>query len=404
MLNIYVIILTGIFFTMCTAIMIFTAVNSVIFRKKIAIPHAFSEGILTGPIFPCLLISYGFIFVEFISFIVFKTHSETMLTIRLIIYALTVLAFAVFKALTPPLLALWFGKTAFWDNRGDNGKNMFSDIYCARVHKQKSATVINNQQLYRITFYVKGKTAFIFPRKYTCKMTAKQISALTAHVDFKSKDQHPDITKKSMIYAICLPILVFGIVLTTFMMAVSTGVLNEQKYQSSKTPLTDEISTVTKISDICTDGERLYVFYEKITAVNVYDPDGNFLYAVSLTPSVFEHSEIGIGSDGKLLHHRGDEITKYSNGAIDETVPYGEQYSHKFGQRPVKIGESTFTFSDRDVYRTDADGNRTTVIKSPSHLVFFAPEVIWPIALILIVTLFILRYFTVTKEKLNQLH
>ena len=129
MLNIYIIILTGIFFAMCTAIMIFTAVNSIHFRKKVAQPHAFAEGIITGPAFPALLTAYGFLFVEFVSFTVFQTHSETVLTLRLIAYALTVLSFAVCKTFTPQLLALWFGKTAFWESRGEHGKNLFSEMY-----------------------------------------------------------------------------------------------------------------------------------------------------------------------------------------------------------------------------------------------------------------------------------
>ena len=402
MLNIYVIILTGIFFAMCTAVMVFTAVSSVQFRKKIAVPHGFAEGILTGAAFPALLATYGFLFVEFISFIVFKTHNETFLTVRLTVYALTVLAFTVLKTFTPPLLALWFGKTAFWDNRGEHGKNLFSDIYCAKVHKQKNVSVINSQQLYKITFYVKGKTAFLFPKRYSCKMTAKQISALTDHVDFKSRDQKPEITRRSLVYAICLPILIFGIVLTTFMMAVSTGVLNEEKYQSSKAPLSDEISTVTEITDVRTDGEKLYVFYENITSVNVYDADGKFIYAISLTPSVFEHSEIGIASNGMLLYHRGNEIIYYDNGAVHDTVAYGDQYRGNFEKKPLKIGDSVYTFDEHDVFRTDADGKKVTVIDRPDYLVLFAPEVIWPIALILVVALFILRYFTVTKEKLTK--
>ena len=397
MLNIFIIILTGIVFAMCTALMLFMAINSVLFRKKIAIPHSFSEGILTGPIFPALIASYAFIFIQFASFIVFKAPHETILTLRLIIFALSTLAFAVFKILTPPLLALWFGKSAFWDSKGTNGKNLYSDIYCAKVHAQKNTHFINNQQLYRISFYVKNQNAFLLPRKYSCKMTAKQISALTPYINFKSENEKPSVPKRALIYAACLPVLIFGIVLTTFMMTVSTGVLNEQKYQSGSAKLDDEIPTVTNISDICTDGKYIYVFYENITSVNVYDTDGKHVYSVSLEPSVFKHSEIGIASSGDLLYHIGDQILYYSEGKLTKTVQYGDQYENYFKDKKIKIGQAEFSFDEFNVYRTE-NGQTTPFIESPAYLVLFSPVLLWPVTFILIVALFLLRYFADPKK------
>lgn len=214
--NIVIIIITAVFFAFCTASLVYQAIYSVYFRKQIAIPHDFSEGIMTGVTYPLLWVMYGLIAVQFFSFIVFRTSDDIILAIRLIIFAVSVIAFAAFKTLTPALLAYWFGKTAFWDGKGEQGKIPYSDIYCIKVHKKKSSRFINNQQLYKITFYVKNKTFLLIPKKHVCKMTAKQISVLTAFVDFKEcKKPHP--TKKALIYSICLPILLFSILSLCFL-------------------------------------------------------------------------------------------------------------------------------------------------------------------------------------------
>jgi hypothetical protein len=193
--HIYIIAITAVFFAFCTAAVLYQAIYSVYFRKNIALPHGFSEGIMTGITYPLLWITYGLIAVQFLPFIVFRNSGELLLSARLLFFAVSLLAFAAIKTLTPPLLAYWFGKSSFWDNKGEVGKNAFEDIYCVKVHKKKSSRVINNQQLYKITFYVKEKTFLLIPKKYVCKMTAKQISVLTSYVNFK-ECQKPKCCRK----------------------------------------------------------------------------------------------------------------------------------------------------------------------------------------------------------------
>lgn len=397
MLNIYIVAITGIVFALCTALIVFQAINSILFRKNVAAVHGFFEGIITGYTFPGFIATYALIFVQFASFIAFSTNSELFLTLRLIFYAISVLAFTVFKHLTPPLLALWFGKTAFWDNKGEAGKNLFGNIYSAKVHKNKNVRVINNQQLYRISFYVHGRTAFLFPRKYTCKMTAKQIGVLTNHIDFKSRSEKPDITKKALIYAITLPILVFTIVLTTFIHFVSTGILNEEKYTFSNTALTSEITTVTEISDIFTDGSNLYVYYDRIGALNAYSEDGTYRFSISLPHSIFKSTDICY-SDGTILYRFGDELITYSSeGNYVQTEKATESNTAAFQNKSLSINDKSFSHNLSDVFVND-NGQRI-FINRPTYLVFFSPTLIWPVTMALIIILFLLKSFTGYNNK-----
>lgn len=398
MLNIYIIVVTAVFLAFCTAVLLHQAIYSFYFRKKIALPHGFSEGIMAGFLYPMLWIIYGLIAVQFISFIAFRDSSELFLTLRLIVFAISILAFCIFKTLTPPLLALWFGKSAFWDNKGDQGKHQLSDIYCAKVHKDKNSHVINNQQLYKITFYVKGKTAFLFPKKYSCKMTAKQIGNLTTIISFKERDAKPEIKKKALLYGICLPMLVFFITLFCFFHVVSTGALNTEKYVSSNTPLETEISTVTEIYDAKYDGERIYVFYNKIGAVNVYTPNGEFLYAISLPHSIFKHTEIAV-SESKLLYHYGDEVISYSaNGEFIEAVPYTEEHNAVFSATP----ENDSLSYGKGGVRLNTETETINIVVRPAYLSVFSASVIWPINMLLILALFMLRYYVFKEDSKSK--
>jgi len=396
MLKIYIAIITAAIFAFCTAVVLHQAIYSIYFRNKVALTHGFSEGIMAGPMYPLLWVTYGLIAVQFISFIAINGSGELLLTLRLILFAISILAFCIFKTLTPPLLALWFGKSAFWDSKGEQGKHLFTDIYCAKVHKDKNSQVINNQQLYKISFYVKGKTAFLFPKKYSCKMTAKQIGSLTNSISFKDRAAKPEITKKAMVYAALLPLLIFLITLLTLFQTVSTGILNSEKYVSSEAPVTAEISTITEISSVVSDNERAFVFYDKVGAVNVYTLTGDYLYSISLPHSVFKHTDICINED-KLLYRYGDEILSYSlNGEYISCEEYTDINAALFGVKSTDTKYGTITFGGNGVF-LGTDGGNVTIVTRAAYLSLFSTSFIWPINMLLIISLFMLRYY-VTKD------
>ena len=395
--NIYIIIITSVIFAFCTAILLYQTLYSVYFRKNIAVKHEFTEGIMTGVSFPLLWVSYGLIAVQLLSFFVFPTESELLLAARLLIFAISVIAFSVFKILTPPLFAYWFGKHAFWDTKGEIGKHSFDDIYAVKVHKKKTTTVINSQQLYRLTFYVKGKTFLLIPKKYSCKMTATQIRVLTAHVDFKESVK-PKTPKKALVYSICVPILIVLITVCCFIQAVSYGILNPEAYtvkaDKLDAPITKEIQVISKISDVETNGELIYVYYKNITAVNVYGTDGKYRFSISLPSSLLEHSDIAF-SDGALLYKTGDKLLTYTAyGVFLSSEKYIEKEHGKlFKNDSVSIGNDRLTFDSMGVHL----GSKAIISRSGIYALF-DPAIIWPINMILIIALFALKFYATSKE------
>ena len=218
-------------------------------------------------------------------------------------------------------------------------------------------------------------------------MTAKQIAALTAHISFKDRSAKPDVPQKALLYAICLPILIFFITLCTFFQTVATGILNSEKYVSSDTPYTHEITTVTEIGDAVSDGTKVCVFYDKIGAANVYDVNGSFLYSVSLPHSVFKHTAITF-SEGRLLYRYGDEVLAYRTDGV------------LIGSEPYTDGHAALFVNEQNAACFDSNGaycNGITVTERASVLALFTPSVVWPINMMLILALFMLRYY-VTKD------
>ena len=111
--NIYIILISSVLIAISTAWVVIRTCYSAYFRKKIASEHGFVEGIITGAAYPMLWVAYGLEIIQFISFIAFQGSNEILIAIRLLLFLLTAFAFFVLQSLTPPLVALWFGKTAF---------------------------------------------------------------------------------------------------------------------------------------------------------------------------------------------------------------------------------------------------------------------------------------------------
>lgn len=401
MLNIYICTVTAIIFAFCTAVVIHQAAFSMYFRKKIAPYHGFFEGIMTGMAYPLLWIAYSLTAVQFLSFIAFPTDSELILTVRLIFFALSILAFCIFKTLTPPLLAYWFGKHAFWDAKGELGKRSYSDIYCAKVHKDKNSSVINSQQIYKITFYVKGKTFFLIPKRYSCKMTAKEISQLSTQVNLKDRTAKPEVPQKAVLYAICMPILIFAITLCTFFQTVSTGIFNADKYTSTEQPSDSPIVTVTEISEVMTDGERVYVYYEKVGALNVYSVNGDFLYTVSLPDSFFRHSSIALNGSNAVFR-LGNTVYRYSSdGALTDTSKYSLELDPIFNADNSVFGQTSVSNDGKSV-KAEVNGASTLIVAQPSYASVFSAQFMWSVNMLLIVALFALRYFVMKPGKASD--
>ncbi len=396
MLNLYIIIISAVLLSLCTFSLVYQAVYSAYFRKKIATKHNFTEGIMTGPSYPLLWIAYGLILIQFISFIIFTNSNEIIIAFRLLAFSISVFSFYVLKSHTPPLLALWFGKTAFWDNRGEGGKHLYTEIYGVKVHKKKNSTVINSQQIYKITFFIKGKCFLLVPKRYSCKMTAHQISTLADTIDFKNSEK-PKLSKKSLLYSILTPTLIFLISLCFFLQAISTGVFNSVRYTEDterfSTPSSEKVETISEISKVVTDGAKLYVYYENIGVINTYTTDGTFAFSISLPHSVLKASDIAYDGS-QILYRYGGELIYYSvNGEFISKTTYLYSHDELFDVCDVKIGDKIVSFNENEVKLGD-----TIIVERPAYSLLFSTQFIWPITALLVIALFGLRLYTFKTE------
>ncbi len=215
--NIYIIVISALLFAFCTASLIYQLIYSSYFRAKIALTHGFSEGIMCGPVYPFLWIVYGLIGVQFFSFIVLKSGTDLVFALRLLAFAISVILFAVLKSLTPPLLAYWLGKTAIWNGRGLSGKIPYTDLICVNVHSTATSS-ISNQQICKVTFYLKDRTFLLLPKRHTCKMVAQHITVFTDYIDL-NECQKPRASGRALLYSIFAPILLISLMACAFLIA-----------------------------------------------------------------------------------------------------------------------------------------------------------------------------------------
>ena len=159
------------------------------FRKKIAIPHGFSEGVMSGMAYPFLIISLALLFIQTVLFIALPLKSEVFAIARLILFIITFVLFVCFDKRTPTLRAYWFGKNALWERHGEKGKIPYSDIYGAKVSPKISLPGSNGQQLCKISFFVEGKKLLFGRKKYVCRMTAFAINELANQVEFNARNR-----------------------------------------------------------------------------------------------------------------------------------------------------------------------------------------------------------------------
>ena len=182
----YIIYASIFIFSLCALSFTLRSVKAYAFRKKVALPHGFSEGIMIGPKYTLLITDLALLFIQNVLFLVYKTYSEPILAIRVLCFLVSVVGYLILFIKTPPLLAYWFGQNGLWETSAPSGKVPYSDIYNARLSKKIRLPIMNNQQLCKFSFYVNGRNSFFNPKKYVCKMTACEISALARQVDFSS--------------------------------------------------------------------------------------------------------------------------------------------------------------------------------------------------------------------------
>ena len=402
-LNTTILIITGLIFAGCGAAFIKQIICSLRFRRKIAYTHGFSEGILTGIAYPAVIFIISLIFIQFVSFFIFTADNEFITVLRLTVFFLSVFMFFFFQKRTPPLLAYWFGKSAFWENYGVSGKIKYTEIYGARVSRKVKFPVMNNQQLCKVSFCVRGKTAITRPNKYVCRLTAYELTALATQVQFHPSDYRPE--KPSVLAHlpfILLPYLVFLTVFSFTLPIISTGVLNPYRYSLSDSPLSEEIETVTSITDLSYYNNKLYVYYGNIGAINVYSTRGEFIYAISFPYTALKVSDFSV-SNGFINFRSGNTVYTYmaENGVYSGECSYDEAIAVRFNAPDTSLftpnGDS-YHFDTLGVHLRSASSD-VTIIERPGLFALFDLHATWFFIVGLMTAVFILHYFTCDRPK-----
>ena len=294
-LNSVILIYSGLIFAVCMFLFIKLTLSALIFRRKVAYVHGFSEGILTGAFYTMLIIMLCLILLQFTSFFIFIANNEFLNILRLVFITISAVFFFFFKAKTPPLLAYWFDKTSFFESSKNSGQIPYSDIYAARISKKINLSTMNNQQLCKITFYVKGKLLLGIPKKYVCRLAAYEITALATQVKFNQSDPVSDtLSVRYILPRIMLCCFSFLLILSLALPLFSTGILNPHFLSKSDIPLTAPVQTVVTPTATSIQDDKIFVLYDNIGVLNVYNSDTNFLYAVSFETLPFKKTTFGL--------------------------------------------------------------------------------------------------------------
>ncbi len=306
---------------------IYQAVRALRFRRNIADTHGFTEGIMTGPWYPLMVMALSLLFIQFLALIIFKPQTELMFCARVLAYLLNFAAFYIFKHRVPPLLAYWFGKTALWDNFGIGGKIPYSDIYCATLSRNIRFPMMNTQQLCKFSFYSKNREHRKLPKRFVCKMTAYELTALASQVDFYS---HSDgkTAKKEQLNTSCirriLPFIESLCAISAVLLLFSFGIFYAPRYDTESFDRTQKIETITDVSSIkmTSDYSLICIYYENIGAADIYTSDG-FAYSILLPSDPLCTHDIALTSNNiyfrngnkvhTLLASNGLELLTYSS-------------------------------------------------------------------------------------------
>lgn len=375
------------------------------FRKKIAIPHGFSEGVMSGMAYPLLIISLALLLVQTVLFIVLPIKNEPAAIARLSLFIVTFVMFICFDKRTPALRAYWFGKNAMWETQGKRGRIAYSDIYSAKVSPKISLSVSNGQQLCKISFFVEGKKLFFGRKKYVCRMTAFAINELANQVEFNKRSRshaHTLPFKKrvlSFVLSIVLTLMTVSLALPCF----SFGILNNVTYSDTDTLITEPLKTVAPITYISFIDGNICVYYENLETVELYSTDGSFVYAINFPASKLKSSDFSV-KNGSLNYRYGDTVVRhYPATQTTEVSKYLPEHLALFidTKEPVVSDTGDVYTHDRHVVLRKEHGTEEYVkfISRSSAVKLFDIEVTWTITAMLLTLAFVIHFMLTDKPK-----
>lgn len=152
----------------------------------------------------------------------------------------------------------------------------------------------------------------------------------------------------------------------------------DSQYTNIKEPKTiPEVHAMEEVNDAFRDDERVYVFYQQIACVNVYDLDGKFLWAVHAP--VGNYGAANAIYDDEFLYFYQDEVYTFrlSDGQLAGKLARtdDEEYPDDFGGiEMVDDGDAEngeIYFDDYSVYRGNVQGGFDLFVHRGGWRLFF---------------------------------
>ncbi len=384
---------------------IFKTLSAKSFRKKVALPRGFAEGVMTGSAYPILIITLVLLLIQSVLFFVLPSKAEPMAILRLFLFIITFFAFIYFDRKTPSLRAYWFGKNAMWEKRGENGKIPYTDIYCAKVSPKISLPGSSGQQLCKISFFVKDKKLFFGRKKYVCRMTSYAINELANQVEFNGRSHSHALALpfKKRVLSFVLSVLLTLITVSLILPVFSFGILNNETYSGAEIIYNEPLKTISPITEIAFIDGKLCVYYKNIEAAEFYTPDGSFAYALSFPASGLKSSEFSV-KDGTVNYRYGDTILRHSPLTGETNVSkYTIEHNTLFEKTKEPTVSDTgdiYTHDRHSVLRKDygKEGYGRFLSRSP-FIKLFDIEVTWTLTAMLLTLAFVIHFILADKPK-----
>lgn len=387
-------VISAVLFAISAMLFLSQAIYALDFRKKIALTHGFSEAVMSGPYYPLLIVSFSLLFIQFISFVSIGFTTEFNIIMRMFAYISTLVMFLYFRYKTPPLLTYWLGKTCLWRKAGFAGKIPYSEIVGIQISKNVKFPITDTQKLCKVTFFVNPD--FGSCKKITCQITAYDLEALSKQIDVFPPDYTSLAGSKARRFStLLIPVLLFIIYILAFLITASSGIFNPYRYVGDNSITTEEIKTVTSVTDADVHGEHLCVYYEKIGVISVYKTSGEFLYAIACPSSSLKASDFSVTEDGLINYRLANTLYRYS---VSDGSLVSESHIDENSAPLLQFKTNTAGFDYSSVYLNGENGEKNTIITRPLAVAVFNVEIIWCGLAILIAVSFTMRFLNERKR------
>lgn len=378
-------------FALCTAALLARTLSAHRFRRTVALPRGFTEGIAAGAAYPIWLIVYAAVFLQCAAYIAFPSSRELDINFRLIAYLGTVILFFAVRCFNLPLLSVWFGNTGIWVCRGASGLISYDAIDTVSISCPGPKTD-GTDAICTVVFYASDRKLFFHPRRYACKLSAYELSKYRSllpepQADAKKKPSRGGFRLAGALSYVSLLLTVLG----AFSLLFSTELFSPYRYDEYAAASSEEIVTSAPVTEVISEGGTVIVRYKAIEAINVYsEADGIFLWSVSRDRAVYTGASDGLWAKDGSVKYTVAGSTRYFDCLTGQEQTADDISGIEFPDIGGTYAES-LDFTPLSVSRRLSDGSDAQLISRPLSYLFFVPAAAWALFALGLVTLYIWR-------------